>query len=102
MVVERWADTADETSLELFEFDGGVEIRVAGTNKAVPVGQLLEESGNDTVAAYLGDDATDEDAFGAIKGRGLSVLVRGEQRETGADIWIQPPEELVAFLRRWL
>ena len=51
--------------------------------------------------AYLGDDRTDEDAFRALRGRGLSVLVRAEPRETAADAWIRPPEELIEFLRTW-
>lgn len=51
--------------------------------------------------AYLGDDVTDEDAFHAVKPRGLAVLVRAELRETAADLWIRPPRELVAFLRSW-
>jgi hypothetical protein len=29
------------------------------------------------------------------------VLVRPELRETEADVWLQPPRELVAFLKRW-
>ena len=53
------------------------------------------------VASYLGDDLTDEDAFRALKGRGLSVLVRNELRETLADIWLKPPGELIDFLLKW-
>jgi hypothetical protein len=29
------------------------------------------------------------------------VLVRPQFRETAADLWIRPPEELVAFMRYW-
>ena len=54
------------------------------------------------VAAYLGDDLTDEDAFKAIKGKGIGVLVREEPRKTAADIWIKPPDELLSFLSNWL
>jgi trehalose-phosphatase len=61
----------------------------------------LSEVSEDSVAAYLGDDVTDEDAFRAIKGRGLSVLVRPEHRETEADVWIRPPDELLEFIGRW-
>lgn len=102
LVVERWHDIAESTNLELYEFDGGVEIRVSGTNKATPVEKLLNEADTETVAAYLGDDHTDEDAFKAIKGRGLGVFVKDSCRDTQADIWIVPPEELNDFLKRWL
>jgi trehalose 6-phosphate phosphatase len=102
LVIGRWQSVADTTNLELFGFDGGVEIRVSGTNKGIPVANLLSDAEPDTVAAYLGDDLTDEDAFKAIEGRGLSVLVRESIRSSAADIWIEPPDELRAFLERWL
>jgi trehalose-6-phosphatase len=51
--------------------------------------------------AYLGDDLTDEDAFKALKGKGLSVLVRDTQRDTLADCWLTPPDELLDFLHHW-
>ena len=102
LVYERWHDIAESTNLELYEFDGGQEIRVAGTKKSTPVQKLLDEADPDTITAYLGDDRTDEDAFEALKGRGLSVFVKDTLRETGADIWITPPNELNDFLKRWL
>jgi hypothetical protein len=33
--------------------------------------------------------------------RGIGVLVRPEFRETTADIWLRPPQELVDFMERW-
>jgi trehalose-6-phosphatase len=56
----------------------------------------------DVAAAYLGDDLTDEDAFKAIKGKGIGVLVRSELRPTAADIWLTPPKDLLEFLSVWL
>jgi trehalose-6-phosphatase len=52
--------------------------------------------------AYLGDDRTDEDAFKALAGRGLAVLVREELRPTAAAVWLRPPVELLDFLQRWM
>ena len=91
----------DPRGLAWYAFDGGIELRPADTDKGGAVRAILEETERDAAAAYLGDDHTDEDAFEAIGGRGLGVLVREEFRETRADLWIQPPDELLAFLRRW-
>jgi trehalose 6-phosphate phosphatase len=91
-----------EHGLELLSFDGGLELRAPGKNKGDAVLTILAEAGRNVAAAYLGDDRTDENAFRAIKGRGLSVLVRSELRPTIADAWLRPPEELLHFLRDWL
>lgn len=97
---EAWEPLADgQPGLELQEFNGGLELRAVGRDKGTIVELLLEE-GADCVA-YLGDDLTDEDAFAALKGRGLTVLVRPEQRASAAELWLQPPEELFAFLELW-
>lgn len=87
--------------LELHGFDGGLELRAPGRGKGDVVRTILAETPGDVPVAYLGDDFTDEDAFAALKGRGLGVLVRPEHRNTGADLWIRPPGELVGLLRRW-
>jgi trehalose 6-phosphate phosphatase len=91
----------EETGLSLHEFDGGLELRLPGITKGEAVETILAEMQGETVSAYLGDDLTDEDAFAAMKGRGLGVLVREELRETKADVWLRPPEELLDFLKRW-
>lgn len=91
--------------LNLLEFEAGLELR-AGRNKGGAVKAILAEANAGGPAnvptAYLGDDLTDEIAFAALKGRGLSVLVRREWRETVADMWLKPPEELREFLRLWI
>ena len=62
---------------------------------------MLSQTGENSAVAYLGDDMTDEDAFQAVKARGLAVLVRPQFRPTAADVWLRPPEELVAFMQHW-
>jgi trehalose 6-phosphate phosphatase len=100
---ELFEPLAREYGLTLLEFEAGLELR-AGPEKGDAVRSLLEEAkdGRPHPAAYLGDDLTDEAAFRAIKGHGLSVLVRHEYRETAADLWLRPPAELKTFLTRWL
>ncbi len=88
-------------NLLLAEFDGGLELRNRTRNKGDAVQTILAEIGNEPVA-YLGDDTTDEDAFRALHGRGLPVLVRPTYRFTAAQIWLRPPGELVQFLADWV
>lgn len=101
LVSQRWAAPDLNEALAWHDFDGGIELRVQGRSKADAVEAVLAELAPGAVAAYLGDDATDEDAFRAINGRGLSVLVRAEYRATAAQSWIVPPARLLAFLHRW-
>lgn len=100
-MVSFWEGLADRSRLALKPFDGGIELSVVGRDKGFAVRTILEELGSDAVVAYLGDDLTDEDAFAALGESGLSVLVRGELRETAADWWLEPPGELLNFLERW-
>lgn len=101
-VLLGWLPIADRARMVLQDFDGGVEIVMSGCNKGAAVREFLEELNSEIPLAYLGDDQADEDAFRALQNRGLRVLVRPEWRESAADVWLQPPEELVRFLFQWL
>ncbi|MFQ5769289.1 MAG: trehalose-phosphatase [bacterium] len=101
MIITNWSNRAQAAGLNLEEFDGGIEFRVTGRNKGHAVKSIFSEMAEDTVAAYLGDDLTDEDAFKAIKSRGIGILVRTEFRATAADLWLLPPKELLDFLSKW-
>ncbi len=101
-IEEHWINRVARHRLELHEFDGGVELRAADVSKGQAVQKILEEAPDDAMVAYLGDDLTDEDAFKALDGRGLRVLVRKDYRDTDADVWIRPPEELLDFLDHWI
>jgi trehalose 6-phosphate phosphatase len=92
---------AGQAGLKLLQFDGGLELR-AGRNKGDAVRTILTEIPSRAPVAYLGDDATDEDAFKALAGRGLGVLVRREWRPGAATIWLRPPAQLREFLAAWL
>jgi trehalose-phosphatase len=92
------------TGLSIHAFDGGLELRPPEIGKGEAVGTILTEMEDQTVAAYLGDDLTDEDAFEAVKrytSQGIGVLVREVLRDTKADLWLRPPAELLDFLRHW-
>jgi trehalose-phosphatase len=100
-IERRFAPPAAARGLDLLPFDGGVELRPRGVHKGLVVERAFADLGNDAAVAYLGDDQTDEDAFAAIRGRGLPVLVRSEPRETLAGVWLRPPAEVLAFLEDW-
>jgi trehalose-phosphatase len=101
-VADRWLAAAASRNLVLREFDGGLELRVAGIDKGRAVRAIVEEAVPNTLTAYLGDDLTDEEAFAAMPDRGLKVLVRKELRQTVADLWLEPPDDLLDFLDRWI
>ncbi len=93
---------AAHTGLLLSEFEGGLELRVRTRGKADAVQSILSEIGPEIPVAYLGDDITDEEAFRALNGRGLTILVRPTYRFTAAQMWLRPPSELVQFLADWV
>lgn len=104
---ELFAPLDGVDGLRLLDFEFGLELRV-GRDKGGAVeallGELQAESGGDRPVSYLGDDLTDESAFRAINGAcgpHLSVLMRREWRRTDADVWLRPPADLRAFLKRW-
>ena len=99
----RWraAVQVHPNQLAVHAFDGGLELRVPGVDKGQVVEQILAEASPEAAVVFLGDDLTDEDAFRALAGRGLSVLVRTSARPTAAELWLEPPGELLDFLDRW-
>lgn len=101
-VLLGWAPIARQTHVNLLEFEGGIEIRASETDKGHAVRTVMSEMNPGTPTAYLGDDNTDEHAFQAVNGRGLSVLVRSGWRQTAAQLRLGPPDDVLDFLTRWL
>ncbi|WP_243438191.1 trehalose-phosphatase [Fundidesulfovibrio soli] len=96
----RLMELAGRAGFELHPFDGGLELRLPGASKATAIRSLLEEH-PEALVIYLGDDRTDEDAFKALKGRGIGVLVSARPHASEASFWIRPPQELLALLGRF-
>jgi trehalose-phosphatase len=95
---------AEMDGLGLLEFEAGLELRV-GRDKGGAVEAIVGETEPGASVAYLGDDLTDESAFRAVNSlerAHVSVLVRHTWRETEAEIWLRPPEELRTFLADWI
>jgi len=101
-VEAAWSRLPDTRGLCLLRFDGGMEIHATTRNKGDVVRAVIAETGKGGSIAYLGDDLTDEDAFAALQGYGLGVLVRPDHRPTVADVWIRPPKGVIKFLTDWI
>lgn len=99
--LNRWSSLAEHPGLKLLHFEGGLELRITHPDKGDAVAAVLKGLDENVPVAFLGDDLTDEDAFRKLSGRGLSILVRDEYRQTAAKIWLKPPQELIAFLDEW-
>jgi trehalose-phosphatase len=98
---EVYRGRGQRAGLQLLIFDGGIEMRSEAIHKGHAVLHMTKQFPTAT-AAYLGDDITDEDAFAALRGRGLTILVRQEPRPSRAAWWLRPPQELIAFLDAWI
>jgi len=99
---DGWTPLAERSGLKLLQFEAGLELRVSHPDKGDAVGSILASLDSKMPIAFLGDDLTDEDAFQVLRGRGLTVLVRADYRETVAEAWLRPPQKLIDFLERWL
>lgn len=101
LVRDDWTELAEQSGLKLLEFEAGLELRVSHPDKGDAVRSILADLEPSVPIAYMGDDRTDEDAFHVLRGRGLTVLVKPDYRETIADAWIRPPQELIDVLEQW-
>lgn len=104
-IEQKWKSLLESSDLVLHYFHAGIEIRPTQMSKAHLITHLLSTIPTDNLPpiAYLGDDLTDEEAFAALKDKGLKVLVRDIlPQKTEADIQISAPEELLYFLDLWI
>jgi len=62
--------------------------------------RALKLDGEDVLPFYIGDDVTDEDAFRALQGRGIGIVVRDHPYETAAVYCLKNPDEVRRFLIR--
>ena len=73
-----------------------LEIRPqAAWNKGHAVARIMELKGRGMLPLYVGDDTTDEDAYRAIKGSGISVSIGAN---AGSDYCLSDQEEVGDFL----
>ena len=108
--------------LEVLYGNGIVEARLAGWHKGDAVNHILRSADvEDSLAIYIGDDVTDEEAFEAVRGwaeiddleepwfilgddedeeppHALTILVAERPRPTMASLFVRGPHEVYEFL----
>ncbi|HKQ61861.1 MAG TPA: trehalose-6-phosphate synthase, partial [Candidatus Polarisedimenticolaceae bacterium] len=82
--------------------DGGIELRLLGRDKGTAVRELIDRAPTGTFPVYLGDDATDEDAFRALLQDGFGIRVGPRLRPSLARGRLGSWEAVPAFLQHWL
>jgi len=102
--VERAVEAALDGHGEGLHCSGGKEIFEVGPaipwDKGRVISLLAEDVPRAWIAAYLGDDTTDETAFRALGDDGISVFV-GSEADTAARYRVPDPEGVATFFE-WL
>ncbi len=97
-----WEEATLHAPLRVCRVNGGVELRTVGRDKGTAVRELLAGEPEGTLPVYAGDDATDEDAFAAVKEIGFGLLVSGQVRPTLAGGRLPSISSMREFLGGWL
>ncbi len=95
---QRW-DGLKAPGMEIMSFDGGLEIRSTERNKGRAIEEIINFVGNPDFVVYVGDDATDEDAFRALPENGAGVKVG--HGPTAAHYRLADCESVRTFLQKW-
>ena len=97
-----WQPLTENAPMQLTPFQGGVELRQKGRDKGTAVCDLLARERPGTLAVFVGDDRTDEDAFAALSSDGIGVRVGPHGVPTAASARLEGPREVARFLEEWL
>jgi trehalose 6-phosphate phosphatase len=96
-----WEAAAGYGGLRLDTIDGGLELRARSRDKGTAVRDLVAAAPPGTLAVYLGDDATDEDAFRELREIGFGIRVGPRERDSLAAGRLPSVESVETFLERW-
>ncbi len=97
-VIRRCPELRKGLGKKVFELRPGVD-----WHKGRAVLWLLDAlgcAGTDALPVYIGDDVTDEDAFSAVAGRGLGIVVAEAPRVTAAGYRLRSTAEVRLFLHK--
>jgi trehalose 6-phosphate phosphatase len=98
--IQAWANAVPDM-LEAIWGKKVMELRPKGMSKGTAVRSIADEHPERT-PIYLGDDVTDEDAFDALRDIDGAVTVKVGAEETKAQYRLSGPDEVIAYLRRYV
>jgi len=99
---EAWQSLSRLGLLRLDHINGGLEIRARQRDKGTVVLSLVSHAEPGTLAVFVGDDVTDEDAFEVVRDYGFGVRVGDDDRPSSAMGRIPSSEAVSEWLDRWL
>lgn len=101
-VAGAWSPQGSRFALECRRFNGGIEIRCPGRDKGTALSELLADQPDATLAVYIGDDDTDEDAFTVLRGNGIGIKVGDPSWPTAAHGFLPDCHAVSEFLHTWV
>jgi len=101
-ITDIWTAIAEPHTLEVRQFNGGIELRCRGRNKGDAVHDLIAGHEASCLFVFIGDDETDEDVFRAISDHGIGIKVGSIDTPTAAQGHIPGIEGVRDFLACWL
>ena len=101
-VLEAWLqEVLNSGPFEVIRGRKVLEVLPRGVSKGAAIREILTTPGYaDLLPVYLGDDTTDESAFQALKGIGLTIKVGPGGAATAAGHSLADPAAVLAFLNR--
>lgn len=81
--------------------DGGLELRAAGRGKGEVAWELMQREPAGTLPVFIGDDATDEQAFRVLRPHGVTIRVGRPHMPTAAEWRLATPDDVTSFLLNW-
>lgn len=100
-IYSQWDSLTSGYSLEIRNFNRGVEVLARGCNKGDAVEELLGEEPPGTFPVYIGDDTTDEDVFEWIRTTGVGIRVGDPSLPTAASGFLSDVAAVREFLVKW-